>query len=140
HIHLGVAIGREDGVLVPVIRNADGLSIAGLARAVNDLSVRAHARTLKPDDLAGGTFPVNNSGTFGTLFGYSLVHPGQAGILTMEAIVDRPVARDGMLAIRPMMYLCFSLDHRILDGLAAARFLSTCRSWLETVNAATPIY
>ena len=139
-IHLGVAIGREDGVLVPVIRDADGLSIAGLARSLNDLTSRAQARALTADDLTGGTFTVNNSGSFGTLLSYSVINPGQAGILTMEAVVDRPVARGGLIGIRPMMYLCFSLDHRVLDGLAAARFLSSCRSWLEATNEATPIF
>jgi 2-oxoisovalerate dehydrogenase E2 component (dihydrolipoyl transacylase) len=139
-IHLGVAVGLEDSVVIPVIRDADALSIAGLARKLNDLSTRARERALKPDEIFGGTFTVNNSGTFGTLLSYSVINPGQAGILTMEAIVDRPIAKSGMLAIRPMMYLCFSLDHRILDGLAAARFLSTCRTWLEAVTIATPIY
>ena len=83
---------------------------------------------------------VNNSGTFGTLFSYSVINPGQAGILTMEAIVDRPMAISGMIGIKPMMYLCFSFDHRVLDGLQAARFLTSCRKWLEAVSAETPIY
>jgi 2-oxoisovalerate dehydrogenase E2 component (dihydrolipoyl transacylase) len=139
-VNLGVSIGFEDSLLVPVIRGADGLSIAGLARAVNDLAARARAKKLTPDDLQGGTFTVNNSGTFGTLFSYSVINPGQAGILTMEAIVDRPVAIDGMIGIRPMMYLCFSFDHRVLDGLQAARFLTSCRKWLEGVTAETAIY
>jgi len=139
-IDLGVSVGFEDTLLVPVIRGADGLSLAGVARAVNDLATRARSRRLKADELQGGTFTVNNSGTFGTLFSYSVINPGQAGILTMEAIVDRPVAVDGMIGIKPMMYLCFSFDHRALDGLQAARFLVSCRRWLESVSAETPIY
>ena len=139
-VHLGVSVGFEDTLLVPVIRSADGLSLAGLARAVHDLATRARNRQLKADDLQGGTFTVNNSGTFGTLFSYSVINPGQAGILTMEAIVQRPVAVSGMIAIKPMMYLCFSFDHRVLDGLKAARFLTSCRTWLEAVTAETPIY
>jgi 2-oxoisovalerate dehydrogenase E2 component (dihydrolipoyl transacylase) len=139
-INLGVSVGLEDTLVVPVVRKADGLSIAGLARAVNDVATRARNKQLKADDLSGGTFTVNNSGTFGTLFSYSVINPGQAGILTMEAIVDRPVAVQGMIGIKPMMYLCFSFDHRVLDGLMAARFLTSCRKWLEAVTVETPIY
>jgi 2-oxoisovalerate dehydrogenase E2 component (dihydrolipoyl transacylase) len=139
-INLGVSVGLEDTLVVPVVRRADGLSIAGLARAVNDVATRARNKQLKADDLAGGTFTVNNSGTFGTLFSYSVINPGQAGILTMEAIVQRPVAVDGMIGIKPMMYLCFSFDHRVLDGLMAARFLTSCRKWLESVTVESPVY
>jgi 2-oxoisovalerate dehydrogenase E2 component (dihydrolipoyl transacylase) len=139
-INLGISVGLEDTLIVPVVRRADGLSIAGLARAVNDIASRAKNKQLKADDLAGATFTVNNSGTFGTLFSYSVINPGQAGILTMEAIVDRPMAIDGMIGIKPMMYLCFSFDHRVLDGLQAARFLTSCRKWLEAVTPESPIY
>ena len=139
-INLGVSVGLEDTLVVPVVRRADGLSIAGLARAVNDLATRARNKQLKADDLTGGTFTVNNSGTFGTLFSYSVINPGQSGILTMEAIVERPVAVNGMIGIKPMMYLCFSFDHRVLDGLMAARFLTSCRKWLESVTLELPVY
>ena len=139
-INLGISVGMEDTLLVPVVRHADSLSLAGLARAVNDLATRARNKQLKADELTGGTFTVNNSGTFGTLFSYSVINPGQAGILTMEAIVERPVAVQGMIGIKPMMYLCFSFDHRVLDGLQAARFLTSCRKWLESVTAESPIY
>jgi len=139
-INLGISVGLEDTLIVPVVRKADSLSIAGLARAVNDLAGRARSKQLKADDLAGGTFTVNNSGTFGTLFSYSVINPGQAGILTMEAIVERPVAVNGMIGIKPMMYLCFSFDHRVLDGLQAARFLTSARKWLEAVSLETPVY
>jgi 2-oxoisovalerate dehydrogenase E2 component (dihydrolipoyl transacylase) len=139
-INLGISVGLEDTLIVPVVRRADGLSLAGLARSVNDIATRAKNKQLKADDLAGATFTVNNSGTFGTLFSYSVINPGQAGILTMEAIVDRPMAVNGMIGIKPMMYLCFSFDHRVLDGLQAARFLTSCRKWLEAVTAESPIY
>ncbi len=139
-INLGISVGLEDTLVVPVVRKADSLSIAGLARAVNDLAGRARSKQLKADDLSGGTFTVNNSGTFGTLFSYSVINPGQAGILTMEAIVDRPMAVNGMIGIKPMMYLCFSFDHRVLDGLQAARFLTSARKWLEAVSLETPVY
>jgi len=139
-INLGISVGMEDTLLVPVVRQADSLSIAGLARAVNDLATRARNKQLKADELSGGTFTVNNSGTFGTLFSYSVINPGQAGILTMEAIVDRPVAVQGLIGVKPMMYLCFSFDHRVLDGLQAARFLTSCRKWLEAVTVESPVY
>ena len=140
HLNLGITVGLEDTLVVPVIRDADSLSIAGLARAVNDLATRAKAKKLKADDLAGGTFTVNNSGTFGTIFSYSVINPGQAAILTMEAIQERPVAVNGMLGIKPMMYVCFSFDHRVLDGLQSARYIVSVRKWLESVTAETPIY
>jgi len=139
-INLGISVGLEDTLIVPVIRRADGLSLAGIARAINDVATRARNKQLKADDLAGATFTVNNSGTFGTLFSYSVINPGQAGILTMEAIVDRPMAVNGMIGIKPMMYLCFSFDHRILDGLQGARFLTSCRKWLEAVTPESPVY
>ncbi|MHB8588184.1 MAG: dihydrolipoamide acetyltransferase family protein [Candidatus Dormibacteraceae bacterium] len=139
-INLGISVGLEDTLIVPVVRRADGLSLAGLARSVSDIATRARNKQLKADDLAGATFTVNNSGTFGTLFSYSVINPGQAGILTMEAIVERPVAVNGMIGIKPMMYLCFSFDHRVLDGLQAARFLTSCRKWLEAITAESPIY
>ena len=139
-INLGISVGLEDTLVVPVVRKADSLSIAGLARAVNDLAGRARNKQLKADDLSGGTFTVNNSGTFGTLFSYSVINPGQSGILTMEAIVERPVAVNGMIGIKPMMYLCFSFDHRVLDGLQAARFLTSARKWLEAVSLESPVY
>ena len=139
-LNVGISVGLEDTLVVPVIRRADGYSVAGLARAINDLATRARNKKLSADDLSGGTFTVNNSGTFGTLFSYSVINPGQAGILTMEAIVERPVAVGGMIGVKPMMYLCFSFDHRVLDGLQAARYLVSCRKWLETITAETPIY
>jgi 2-oxoisovalerate dehydrogenase E2 component (dihydrolipoyl transacylase) len=140
NINVGISVGLQDTLVVPVIRRADSLSLAGIARAINDLATRARNKKLSADDLAGGTFTVNNSGTFGTLFSYSVINPGQAGILTMEAIVERPVAVNGMIGIKPMMYLCFSFDHRTLDGLQAARFLTSCRGWLEAIAVDTPIY
>ncbi|MGH7921514.1 MAG: dihydrolipoamide acetyltransferase family protein, partial [Candidatus Dormibacteraceae bacterium] len=139
-INLGVTVGLEDTLVVPVLRDADSLSISGIARGVNDLATRARTKKLRADDLAGGTFTVNNSGTFGTIFSYSVINPGQAAILTMEAIQERPVAVKGMLAIKPMMYVCFSFDHRVLDGLQAGRYIVSVRTWLENVTAETPIY
>ncbi|GIW09285.1 MAG: lipoamide acyltransferase component of branched-chain alpha-keto acid dehydrogenase complex [Dehalococcoidia bacterium] len=136
-INIGVAVGTEDSLVVPVIRNADSLSLAGIARALADLTERARTGKLTVQDLQGGTFTVNNVGTFGTIISYSIINPPQAGILTMEAVVDRVVVVDGMIAVRPMMFLCFSFDHRVLDGLQAARFLSSVRRRLEAFDPET---
>ncbi|MCS6802110.1 MAG: dihydrolipoamide acetyltransferase family protein [Chloroflexota bacterium] len=136
-VNIGVAVGTEDALVVPVIRNADSLSLAGIARALHDLTDRARRGKLTLADMQGGTFTVNNVGTFGTIISYSIINPPQAGILTMEAVVDRVVVVEGMLAIRPMMFLCFSFDHRVLDGLQAARFLSSVRRRLEAFDPET---
>lgn len=138
-INIGIAIGLEEGVVVPAVQRADALSIKGLARAINDFGARACVKKLSADELSRATFTVNNTGTFGTVVSYSVISPGQAGILTMGAIKDRVIAVEDRIAIRPMMFLSFSLDHRILDGLGAARFLSTCRHWLESVRADSPV-
>ena len=135
HVNISVAVGLEEGLVVPVLRDADGLSLAGIARGVADLAERARTRKLKPDDMQGGTFTVNNPGTFGSTLSYSIINAPQAGILTMEAVVDRVVVVDGMIAIRPIMFLCFSFDHRAIDGLQAARFLQSVRKRLEEFDA-----
>jgi len=139
-INIGVSIGLEDTLVVPVIRLADSLTVVDIARAVHKLAEAARTGRLKADDLHGATFTVNNSGTFGTLLSYSVINPGQAGILTMGAIQERPVAVNGRIGIKPVMYLSFSLDHRIMDGLLAARFLSSCRRWLEAVTEERSIH
>jgi 2-oxoisovalerate dehydrogenase E2 component (dihydrolipoyl transacylase) len=139
-IHVGVAVGLDDGLIVPVIRNADRLSIAGLMHAVADLAGRARAGTLKPDEVTGGTFTVNNPGTFGSIVSTPIVVQPQVAILATEAIVKRPVVIDDMIAIRSMMNLSLSFDHRVLDGLAAARFLQQVKRWLESVSSETSLY
>lgn len=139
-INIGVAVGLEDGLVVPVLKDADGLSLAGIARGVAQLADKARTRKLKPDDMEGATFTVNNPGTFGSTLSYSIINAPQAGILTMEAVVDRVVALDGMIAIRPIMFLCFSFDHRAFDGLQAARFLQGVRKKLEELDEATELY
>jgi 2-oxoisovalerate dehydrogenase E2 component (dihydrolipoyl transacylase) len=133
-INVGVAVGLEDGLIVPVIRHADRLSLTGLAHAVAELAGKARAGTLTPDDLAGGTFTVNNPGTFGTLVSTPILVQPQVAILSTEAIVKRPVVIDEMIAIRSMMNLSLTIDHRALDGLAAARFLAQVKGWLEGVD------
>jgi 2-oxoisovalerate dehydrogenase E2 component (dihydrolipoyl transacylase) len=139
-INIGVAVALDDGLIVPVIKNADRLSIAGLAISLAELAAKARAGSLSPDDITDGTFTVNNPGTFGSLVSTPILVQPQAAILSTEAIIKRPVIIDDMIAIRSMMNLSLSIDHRILDGLAAARFLQQVKGWLETVNEGMGMY
>jgi pyruvate dehydrogenase complex dihydrolipoamide acetyltransferase long form len=137
-INIGVAIALGDeGLVVPVIKNADELSITGLARAVRDLATRARAKKLTIPDFEGGTFTVNNGGTLGTYLSYPIVNPPQAAIMTTEAIGKRVVVtEDDAIAIRMMGFLVMSFDHRVMDGATAARFLGDVKAWLQSVDAA----
>ena len=140
-INVGVAVSVDDGLIVPVIHQADRMSISGLAKATDDLAKRARAGKLGIPDVQGATFTVNNPGTFGTILSYSIIAPPQAGILAMDAIVKRPVVVEGdAIAIRSMMNLCLSFDHRVLDGVSAARFLQGVRRWLEGFSEQIPLY
>jgi 2-oxoisovalerate dehydrogenase E2 component (dihydrolipoyl transacylase) len=140
-INISVAVGLEDGLIVPVIHDADRLSIAGLAHALDDLATRARAGQLKLPDIEGGTFCVNNPGTFGSIMSAPIINQPQAGIMTMEAIVKKPVVLPGdLIGIRSMMFTCLSFDHRVLDGLAAISFLKSVKGWLEAVTPETAIY
>lgn len=137
-INIGVSIALEDNLIVPVIRNADTLSLVGVARAVADLVSRARANRLMPADLQGATFTVNNPGVFGTLISMAIINQPNAGILTLDAVVKRPVVIDDAIAIRQMMYMSLSFDHRLLDGLTAARFLNAVKKRLEEAANAEP--
>jgi 2-oxoisovalerate dehydrogenase E2 component (dihydrolipoyl transacylase) len=139
-VNVGIAVALEDGLVVPVIRNADEKNIVGLARAVNDLAARARDGKLTPDDVSGGTFTLNNPGTLGSLFSTPILVQPQAAILSMEAVTRRPVVIDDAIAIRPMMNLSLSIDHRILDGLAATRFLAAVKQGLEQFPEDAPPY
>jgi 2-oxoisovalerate dehydrogenase E2 component (dihydrolipoyl transacylase) len=139
-INIGVAVSVDDGLVVPVIHHADEKSIAGLAKALDDLAGRARAGKLTLEDVQGGTFTVNNPGTFGNVLSYAIINQPQAAILSMEAIVKRPVVVDDAIAIRSMMNLCLSFDHRVLDGVSAARFLQGVRQWLEGFHPGVPLY
>ncbi len=139
-MNIGIAVAMDDGLIVPVIHNADEKNIVGLARAVNDLATRARENRLQPDDVSGGTFTLNNPGTLGSLFSTPIIVQPQAAILSMEAVVKKPVVIDDAIAIRPMMNLSLSLDHRILDGLSATRFLASVKKGLEEFPADASIY
>jgi 2-oxoisovalerate dehydrogenase E2 component (dihydrolipoyl transacylase) len=143
-VHLGIAVGLDAGLVVPVIRSADGLSIAGLARAIRDLATRARGSKLTVDDMRGGTFTLNNTGAFGSVKSNPIINDGQAAILTTEAVVRRPVVvnRDGeeAIVIRSIMTSCLTFDHRVLDGLQAGRFMQSLKRRLESVGPDTPLY
>ena len=138
HIHVGVAVETDKGLVVPVIRDADRLSLGGLAAAVEDLSSRARNKRLSPDELQGGTFTVSNPGRFGNLYGFAIINQPQVGILRMGEIVKRPVVReiDGedAIVIRPIMHLALSYDHRAVDGAPANGFLHRVRELLEEAD------
>ena len=130
-VHLGIAVGTPRGIVVPVIRNADGLSLAQLEQAIADVAARARDRTLGPRELSGGSFTITNGGVFGSLLSTPILNPPQSGILGMHKIQDRAVARDGAVVIRPMMYVALSYDHRLVDGQQAVTFLVRVKEQLE---------
>jgi 2-oxoglutarate dehydrogenase E2 component (dihydrolipoamide succinyltransferase) len=136
-VNLGIAVALDDGLIVPVIRQAQRLSLEGMAAAIADVAERARAKRLEPDDVHGGTFTITNPGQFGAVLATPIINQPQVAILDLEAVVKRPVvvtAEDGTdsIAIRPMTYLCMSWDHRALDGADAARFLGRVKGTLES--------
>jgi 2-oxoglutarate dehydrogenase E2 component (dihydrolipoamide succinyltransferase) len=130
-INIGMATALEQGLIVPVIKQADELSLLGLARAVNDLAERARANQLKPDEVKGGTFTLTNHGVSGSLLATPIINQPQCGILGVGAVQKRVVVINEMIAIRPMAYLSFTFDHRILDGASADRFVAQVKQILE---------
>lgn len=128
---IGVAVGGGKGLVVPIIRNAERMSFSELELKVADLGKRAKENKITLDELAGGTFTISNGGVYGSLLSTPIVNPPQSGILGMHIIQDRPVARDGQVVIRPMMYLALTYDHRIVDGREAVTFLKRIKDILE---------
>jgi 2-oxoisovalerate dehydrogenase E2 component (dihydrolipoyl transacylase) len=137
YVNLGIAVAVPDGLIVPVVRDADRLGFTDLARAINDVVERARTRQLRPDDVAGGTFTLNNTGATGSIASQPIINQPQAAILTTEAIVRRPVVIGEGIAVRHMMNLCLSFDHRIIDGMTAGRFLGFVRERLEAWTPAS---
>ena len=134
--HLGIAVDTDRGLMVPVIRNAGDLNVGGLARKIADLAARTRAGQVSPDDLAGGTFTLTNTGSRGALFDTPIINQPQVGILGTGTVVRRPVVVQDpslgeVIAVRSMIYLALSYDHRLVDGADAARFLITVKSRLE---------
>jgi len=134
-VHIGIAVETEKGLVVPVVRHADRLSLAGLAEAVEDLASRARSKKLSPDELKGGTFTISNPGRHGNLYGFAIINQPQVGILRMGEIVKRPVVRtlggEDAIVIRPILHLALSYDHRVVDGAPANGFLHRVRELLE---------
>ncbi len=122
-INLGIAVATEQGLIVPVIKNADSLNITGLARSIKDLAARARDRKLKPDEVSGGTFSISNFGVYGTSIGFPLINQPQVAILGVGALEKRAVVISDAIAIRPMMNISVTFDHRLIDGALGAQFL-----------------
>ncbi|MFN8549479.1 MAG: dihydrolipoamide acetyltransferase family protein [Candidatus Eisenbacteria bacterium] len=130
-INLGVAVALENGLIVPVIKHAEEKNFLGLTRGLSDLASRARSKQLKPDDISGGTFTITNMGSFGNTFGVPIINQPQVGILGVGAIVKRPVVIEEMIAIRDIMYLSLSYDHRTVDGALGGLFIERVRQVLE---------
>jgi 2-oxoglutarate dehydrogenase E2 component (dihydrolipoamide succinyltransferase) len=131
YYHIGVAVGTEKGLVVPVVRDADHLSLAGIEKTISEFGKRARDGALKIEDMQGGTFTISNGGVYGSLMSTPILNAPQSGILGMHKIQDRPVAVAGKVEIRPMMYLALSYDHRIVDGQQAVAFLVRAKENLE---------
>jgi pyruvate dehydrogenase E2 component (dihydrolipoamide acetyltransferase) len=133
-INLGIAVALENGLIVPVIRNADEKNLLGLSRAINDLGDRARSKKLSPEEVQGGTFTITNPGIFGALYGLPLINQPQVAILGVGAIEKRTVVIDDAIAIRPTCHLTLGYDHRLIDGADAGRFLSFVKERLENFD------
>lgn len=143
-INLGIAVAVADGLVVPVIKDADRLSIHGLNRAIRDLAERSRGNKLTLDDIQGGTFTLDNTGWTGSIITQPIINAPQVGILTMESIVKRPVVVEtpngDLIGIKPMMYVTLGFDHRATDGAQAGQFVADVKRWLEAVDSATAIW
>ncbi|MBN8208195.1 2-oxo acid dehydrogenase subunit E2 [Bacillus sp. NTK071] len=134
-INISIAVGTDESLFVPVIKNADEKSIKGIAREVKELAQKAKSGKLKGEEMQGGTFTVNNTGSFGSVQSMGIINYPQAAILQVESIVKRPVVmNNGMIAVRDMVNLCLSLDHRVLDGMICGKFLARVKENLETIS------
>jgi 2-oxoisovalerate dehydrogenase E2 component (dihydrolipoyl transacylase) len=129
-MNIGIAVAMEDGLIVPVLKNADEKSLLGIARAVNDLATRAREKRLQPDEVQGGTFTITNYGIFGSLFGTPVINQPQSAILGVGAIQKRAVVINDAIAIRPMIYLSITIDHRLLDGAIGDQFMQVLKRYL----------
>jgi 2-oxoglutarate dehydrogenase E2 component (dihydrolipoamide succinyltransferase) len=135
HINIGVAVALDDGLLVPVIRDADKADLLAIARSVSDLANRARTKKLRPEDVQGGTFTLTNPGIFGGLYGIPIINQPQVAILAIGGIEKRPVVVGDAIAIRPMVYLALSFDHRIIDGAVADQFMADLKQRIQNWRA-----
>jgi pyruvate dehydrogenase E2 component (dihydrolipoamide acetyltransferase) len=132
YVSLGIAVALDDGLIVPVVKGADEMNLVGLARAINDIATRARSKKLTPDDVHGSTFTITNPGPFGSIMSVPIINQPNCAILAFDAVEKRPVVIDDAIAIRHMVYLSMSWDHRIIDGATAAKFLGRLKQNLET--------
>jgi 2-oxoglutarate dehydrogenase E2 component (dihydrolipoamide succinyltransferase) len=132
YVNMGIAVSIEGGLIVPVVKGADSMNLMGLARAINDVAVRARAKQLQPDEVHGHTFSITNPGPFGSLISVPIINQPNTGILSFDAVQQRPVVIDDAIAIRHMVYLSMSWDHRTIDGAVATQFLARVKEDLET--------
>jgi 2-oxoglutarate dehydrogenase E2 component (dihydrolipoamide succinyltransferase) len=128
---IGIAVSTEQGLVVPVVRGTERLSFAEVELAIADLATRARERKITVEELQGGTFTITNGGIFGSLMATPIINPPQSAILGLHAIQDRPVARDGQVVIRPMMYVALTYDHRVIDGRESVSFLKRIKECVE---------
>jgi len=128
---IGVAVGGGKGLVVPVIRNAEALGLAEIESTIADFGARAKENRIKLDELQGGTFSITNGGIYGSLLSTPIINPPQSGILGMHGIQDRPIALNGQVVIRPMMYIALTYDHRLVDGREAVSFLKAVKDLVE---------
>jgi 2-oxoglutarate dehydrogenase E2 component (dihydrolipoamide succinyltransferase) len=131
YFDIAIAVSSPRGLVVPVVRNAEKLSMAQIEKSINELGIKAKEGTLSIEEITGGTFTISNGGVFGSLLSTPILNPPQSGILGMHKIEQRPVVENGQIVIRPMMYVAFSYDHRIIDGAESVRFLVTIKELLE---------
>jgi 2-oxoglutarate dehydrogenase E2 component (dihydrolipoamide succinyltransferase) len=130
-VNLGIAVALDWGLVVPVVKGADGLSVVGLQKAVTDVAERARKKQLKPDDLAGSTFSISNFGGFGSVLGTSAINQPNAAILGLGALYKAPVVVGDAIAVRTICYATINIDHRVVDGAVAAQFMEHMRATLE---------
>jgi len=131
YVDISVAVATPKGLVVPVLRNVHSMSYADIEKGMAALAVKARDGNLAVEDMDGGTFTISNGGVFGSLYGTPIINPPQSAILGMHAIVERPVARNGQVVIRPMMYVALTYDHRLIDGREAVTFLKKIKSSVE---------
>ncbi|WP_431794022.1 dihydrolipoamide acetyltransferase family protein [Bacillus altitudinis] len=139
-INVSIAVATDDALFVPVIKDADEKTIKGIAKEIHELAFKVRQGKLKQSDMEGGTFTVNNTGSFGSVQSMGIINYPQAAILQVESIVKRPMIVNGMIAARDMVNLCLSLDHRVLDGLVCGRFLQRIKQILEGIDEQTSVY
>ena len=132
YVNMGVAVSYEDGLIVPVVKGADTMNLVGIARTINDLATRARGKKLLPDEVQGATFSITNPGPFGSILSVPIINTPNTAILAFDGIEKRPVVIDDAIAIRHMVYISMSWDHRVIDGALASQFLARVKENLET--------